>query len=96
MGALLSLPPSLLPLFTPYNLGSVSFIFICQQKEQKWLRFLGKPARALVPFPDLHRLGPDWLLRTVNLHQADTIEDIQWSLIVSSTKLSTNRLPIGR
>jgi hypothetical protein len=50
MAALLSLPLTLLPLFIPYNFDFVSFIFLCQQQEQKWLRFLGKPARALVPF----------------------------------------------
>jgi hypothetical protein len=74
--ALLSLPLTLLPLFTPYNLDSVSFIFLYQQQEQKWLSFLGKPARALVRFPDHLRLGPDKPLRTINLHQVDVIEDI--------------------
>ena len=77
MAALLSLPPTLLPFFTSYDLESVSFIFLCEQQEQKWLRFLGKPARALVRFPDHLRLGPDKPLRTINLHQVDLIEDIQ-------------------
>jgi len=75
MAALLSLPPTLLPLFTSYDLDSVSFILLCEQQGQKWLRFLGKPARALVRFPDHLRLGPDKPLRTINLHQVDVIED---------------------
>jgi hypothetical protein len=64
MAALLSLPPTLLPLFTSYDLDSVSFIFLCEQQGQKWLRF-----------PDHLRLGPDKPLRTINLHQVDVIED---------------------